>query len=144
MMHAETSLLRFDPSVIASSALRCVLLQDHRQQANVSGHISFLARPECRPLYRFLWLKQGKDTDECFNMMKALYAGLELDDYHQMQSDQQRSPISVIPFVIGIDDGNVVNRSAVSRRLFGRSTTQVSTEDEDGRSIPPPADTQKD
>jgi cyclin D7, plant len=121
MMHAETSLLRFDPSVVASSALRCVLLQDHQQQAD----ISFLTRP----LHSFMWLKQDKDTtDACFNTMKALYAGL---DNQQMQSDQQRSPISVIPFVIGTDDDNVVDRSAVSRRLFDR------------RSIPP-TDAQKD
>jgi hypothetical protein len=135
-MHAETSLLRFDPSVVASSALRCVLLQDQQQQADTS----LLTRPEC-PLHSFMWLKQDKDTtDACFNTMKALYAGL---DCQQMQSDQQRSPISVIPFGIGTDDDNVVNRSAVSRRLFGRSTPQPTTEDEDRRSMPP-TDTQKD
>jgi hypothetical protein len=135
-MHAETSLLRFDPSVVACSALRCVLLQDQQQQADTS----LLTRPEC-PLHSFMWLKQDKDTtDACFNTMKALYAGL---DCQQMQSDQQRSPISVIPFGIGTDDDNVVNRSAVSCRLFGRSTPQPTTEDEDRRSMPP-TDTQKD
>ncbi|KAL6907993.1 hypothetical protein ACP4OV_002163 [Aristida adscensionis] len=43
---SEPSLLRFDSSVIASSALQCLALQDHHQ-ADVSCHITRLIRPEC-------------------------------------------------------------------------------------------------
>ncbi|TVU23277.1 hypothetical protein EJB05_25632, partial [Eragrostis curvula] len=117
---SESSLLRFEPSVVATSALRCVALQlqvQDRHQADATYNISHLISPEC-PL--------DKDTDECFNMMKTLHASLD-----QMFSDQQQSPVSVSP----IETDGTVNRSAVSRRLFGGSIPQVGTEDED--TIPP-------
>ncbi|XP_062198263.1 putative cyclin-D7-1 [Phragmites australis] len=105
---SEPSLLRFDSSVIAASALRSVALQDHHQ-AHVSCHISHLICRECA---------LDKDAvNECFEMMKTLHTSLDLNNNHLMYSrDQQWSPISVIPFQT---DGTV-NRSAVTRRLFGR------------------------
>ncbi|KAL6653837.1 hypothetical protein ACP70R_008761 [Stipagrostis hirtigluma subsp. patula] len=84
---SETSLLRFDSSVIASSALRCVALQGN-QQADISCRISRLIHSECQ---------LDNDTDECFEMMNSLYASFNLNN-HQMYSDEQWSPISVIPF----------------------------------------------
>ncbi|KAK3120762.1 hypothetical protein QOZ80_9AG0693330 [Eleusine coracana subsp. coracana] len=125
---SETSLLRFDPSVIASSAIRCVIPQNHHQAAHVSSNInSFFFRPEC-PL-------EKDSDDECFNTMKTLYASLDWSNHQMYSSDLQRSPVSVFP-CIGITESTVVKRSVVSRCLFGRTIPhQVSTKDED--SVPP-------
>uniref|UniRef100_A0A0A9CSX2 Cyclin C-terminal domain-containing protein n=1 Tax=Arundo donax TaxID=35708 RepID=A0A0A9CSX2_ARUDO len=119
---SEPSLLRFDSSVIASSALRCAVLQDHNLQAHVSCHVSRLIHSE-HP--------SDKDADECFKMMKALYASLDLNSHQMMYIDQQWTPSSVIHFQ---SDQGTVNRSAVSRRLFDRSIPQGSAEDEDSTS----------
>ncbi|XP_062182210.1 putative cyclin-D7-1 [Phragmites australis] len=117
---SEPSLLRFDSSVIASSALRCVALQDHHQ-GRVSCHVSRLIHPE-RPL--------DKDADECLSMMKALQGTLDLKNHHHSFSEQLWSPVSVIPFQT---DQSTDDRSTVCRRLFDRSIPQQgSTEHEDG------------
>ncbi|KAL6654464.1 hypothetical protein ACP70R_007929 [Stipagrostis hirtigluma subsp. patula] len=95
------------------------LIAPGNQQADIFCRLSRLIHSEC-PL--------DKDTDECFEMMNSLCASFNLNN-HQMYSDEQWSPISVIPFQT---DGTV-NRSAVTRRLFG-GWMPDSTENEDNTS----------
>ncbi|VAH92393.1 putative cyclin-D7-1 [Triticum dicoccoides] len=105
---SEPSFLRFDASVVAAAALRCVaLLQDH-------AHL--IIPPLCR---------LGDESDECFKMMKALETSLDHHQYHKYSTaDQlQGSPISVIAFESTERDSTVNSRSALSRRLFGTPTT---------------------
>ncbi|RCV39790.1 hypothetical protein SETIT_8G251100v2 [Setaria italica] len=119
---AEPSLLlRFDPSVIAASALRCVnQLEQDRHQLLHGDIISRLVRPHCPT--------DEKDADECLRMMQAIYASCSLD------FEQQCSPVSVT-------HNTAINRSAVSRRrLFGGGSSTpppqegstATTQDDDG------------
>ncbi|CAO1943913.1 unnamed protein product [Urochloa humidicola] len=115
---AEPSLLlRFDSSVIAASALRCVVANNNNLGVSSTDIISrrLILRQDC---------PMDKDRDECLKMMQALYAScrlLDLDTHHHLHSEQQWSPVSVaIPFQTH-GAATVVNRSAVNRRrcLFG-------------------------
>ncbi|OQU84123.1 hypothetical protein SORBI_3005G231400 [Sorghum bicolor] len=147
----EPSFIRFDPSVVASSALGCVVaLEDHQTY----GYISRLIRPHCPATA----MDEADDGDECFRMMETLYASCcsESDwnwnthhhhhHHHQPQlysSDDERlrSPVSVIRRPLELETaggggGRLINSrmSAVSRRrLFGSSAseTQGSTQLQD-------------
>ncbi|KAK1647613.1 hypothetical protein QYE76_065418 [Lolium multiflorum] len=114
---SDPSFLRFDASMLAAAALRCVaILQDH-------AHL--IAPQLCQ---------QDDEAEECFKMMKALDTSLQNDPspmnhYHHHYNysttgQLQGSPISVIPFEITDGDSTVNNRAAVSRRLFGTPTAQ--------------------
>ncbi|KAM0849718.1 hypothetical protein ACQ4PT_053557 [Festuca glaucescens] len=113
----DPSFLRFDASVLAAAALRCVaVLQDH-------AHL--IAPQLCQ---------QDDEAEECFKMMKVLDTSLQNDPssmnhYHHHYNysttgQLQGSPMSVIPFEIIDGDSTVNNRSAVSRCLFGTPTAQ--------------------
>ncbi|CAD6252581.1 unnamed protein product [Miscanthus lutarioriparius] len=136
---AEPSFIQFDSSVIASSALGCVLaLEDHQ---TYGYNIRRLIRPDCPATA----MDEADDGDECFRMMETLYASCcsesdwnwDWNTHHQQQqplysSDERRlwSPVSVIrrPLELETAGGGGIrlinnSRSAVSRRrcLFGSS-----------------------
>ncbi|CAM0874249.1 unnamed protein product [Alopecurus aequalis] len=100
---SEASFLRFDASVVAAAALRCMALQDH---ANL------IIPPLCQ---------LDDEAEDCFKMMKALH--MSLDDSVNHHLDLQGSQVSVTPFETD-GDSTVNSRSAVRRRLFGTPTAQ--------------------
>ncbi|XP_044983595.1 putative cyclin-D7-1 [Hordeum vulgare subsp. vulgare] len=115
---SEPSFLRFDASVVAAAALRCVaVLQDH----------AYLITPPLRQL--------GDESDECFKMMKSLETSLDHHHhYHHKYSaaDQlQGSPISVIAFE-GSDRDSTVNSSLKERQ----KGVIISDSDIDWKSLP--------
>ncbi|KAL5666787.1 hypothetical protein ACJX0J_019008, partial [Zea mays] len=76
---AEPLFIQFDASVIASSALRCVALQDHRHHHHNttttdygSCIISRLVRPATDTFNALCDGADDDDDDECFMMMKTL------------------------------------------------------------------------
>uniref|UniRef100_A0ACD6AN21 Uncharacterized protein n=1 Tax=Avena sativa TaxID=4498 RepID=A0ACD6AN21_AVESA len=116
---SEPSFLRFDASVVAAAALRCVAVpQDH--------HVHLIISPLCQ--------LGDDDAEECFKMMKALDTssdGSSMNHKHTTTEQQllQASPISVIPFEVADGVSTVNGRSAVSRRLFGTPTKHRADED---------------
>ncbi|KAJ1277373.1 hypothetical protein BS78_05G290100 [Paspalum vaginatum] len=143
---AEPSLIRFDQSVIASSALRCAAAMDEHDPAAACYISRFLDRPgpgaESSPCPT-----EGiiNDADECFRTMERLYddaaSSLDLQITHRHQlycgSDEQQlwSPISVTPSQTG-NAGRVSMQSAaaVSRCLFGGASASSSITPQGGSS----------
>ncbi|RLM58163.1 putative cyclin-D7-1 [Panicum miliaceum] len=139
---AEPSLLlRFDPSVIAASAIRCCVglhqqqQQDYSSSSDVISRLLLLIRPADCPT---------KDDDECFKMMQALLHEEScccLDHYPYISESEQQQPQyssgspvpGGIPFQFQQTHGGTtitaVNRSAsvVTRRLFAGSTNSTYT-----------------
>uniref|UniRef100_A0ACD6A361 Uncharacterized protein n=1 Tax=Avena sativa TaxID=4498 RepID=A0ACD6A361_AVESA len=113
---SEPSFLRFDASVVAAAALRCVAVPQ--------DHVHLIIPPLCQ--------LGDDDAEECFKMMKALDTSshdFSMIHKHRVTEQLQVSPISVIPFEVA-DGGSTVNsRSAVSRRLFGTPTKHRTDED---------------
>ncbi|XP_015697924.1 putative cyclin-D7-1 [Oryza brachyantha] len=111
----DPSFLRFDASLLAASALVCTI---HPQPHHLSAHVNRLIHP----------LRQtDHEVKECFNMMREL--NLDLSNNPGRCTDQLWSPISVVPFQT---DGTV-NRSAVSRRLFGGLNPEVGDNTEEDK-----------
>ncbi|CAO2145261.1 unnamed protein product [Urochloa humidicola] len=113
-------LLRFDSSIIAASALRCVVANNSNLGVSSTDIISRLIHRQDCPM--------DKESDECLKMMQALYASRRLLDF---DSEQQWSPVSVVVPFQTHGATTVVNRLAVSHRrcLFGGGGS--STQDYD-------------
>ncbi|KAL5205061.1 hypothetical protein ABZP36_009932 [Zizania latifolia] len=83
----DPSFLRFDASLVAASALRCVA---QHPQLHLSSHVNRLIHPLCQT---------DSEVKECFNMMEAIHTNLDVSNNNPSKpSEQQWSPISVIPF----------------------------------------------
>ncbi|PUZ45908.1 hypothetical protein GQ55_8G262200 [Panicum hallii var. hallii] len=134
---AEPSLLlRFDPSVIAASAIRCCVGLHHHHQQDYSSSSDAISR--LLLLIRPADCPTKDDDDECFKMMQALLHEEScccLDHYPYIsESEQQQLQYSSGSPVPGQQTHGgttiaAVNRSAsvVSRRLFAGSTNSTYT-----------------
>uniref|UniRef100_A0A0E0MIF1 Cyclin-like domain-containing protein n=1 Tax=Oryza punctata TaxID=4537 RepID=A0A0E0MIF1_ORYPU len=112
----DPSFLRFDASLLAASALT------FSSSSTIPQHPNHLVNRLIHP-----FSQTDHEVKECFNMMKALHLDISKNP-GRSNGHQCWSPISV---VIPFETDGTVNRSAVSRCLFGSGGLKPDQSDDD-------------